>query len=283
LPSQPSPAAPRKQAPADTLSVETVKVGSKAYGVQLGTGGSGPYTIIFESGFGTDLRAWRKVAPEAARLARVVTYSRAGHGQSEPRPEARTIEQNTAELGELIAAAKLAPPFILVGHSYGGLLARAFAASHPGQVAGMVLVDPADERFNPALRQLDAARAAQDERQFAAFVPARFQPEFKLLQPILDSGTLPLAGKLPDVPTVVLSSVQQADKPMFFLKTPQAVAIKQKLHADFLRQFTQGSQVVTARSGHNIQLEEPDLVVAAIREVIDAANARAGRPAVAAK
>lgn len=275
--------AAQAQAPAETLRVETIDVGAKPHQVQVGTGGSGRYTVIFESGFGTDLRAWRKVAPEAAKLARVVTYSRAGHGQSEPRLEARTIEQNTAELDELIAAAKLAPPFILVGHSYGGLLARAFAASHPGQVAGMVLVDPADERFNPALRQLDAARAAEDERQFAAFVPAKFQPEFKLLQPILDSGTLPLAGKLPDVPTVVLTSVQQAEKPMFFLETLQAVAIKRDLHADFLRQFTQGSQVVTAKSGHNIQLEEPELVIAAINEVIDAANARAARTAVAAK
>lgn len=68
----------------------------------------------------------------------------------------------------------------------------------------MVLVDPSDERFNPALRELDAARAAEDDRQFSGFVPPRFQPEYKLLQPVLDSGTLPLEGRLPDVPTVVL-------------------------------------------------------------------------------
>jgi len=89
---------------------------------------------------------------------------------------------------------------------------------------------------------------------------------------VLDSGVLPLAGKLPDVPTVVLTSVQQAGKPMFFLETAPAVAIKRELHADFLRQFTHGSQVVTAGSGHNIQLDEPELVVAAVAKVIDAAD-----------
>jgi pimeloyl-ACP methyl ester carboxylesterase len=264
-------------APAAAMASEQLAVGAKPYQVQVHHGGSGRYTVIFESGFGTDLRAWRKVAPEVAKVARTLAYSRAGHGASEARPEPRTIAQNTDELVQLIAAARAAPPFILVGHSYGGLLMRAFAARHPEQVAGMVLVDPADERFNPALRELDAARAAEDERQFAGFVPPRFQPEYKLLQPVLDSGVLALEGKLPDVPTVVLTSVRQEEKPMFFLETAPAVAIKRELHADFLRQFTHGSQVVTAKSGHNIQLEEPELVVAAVAKVIGAADMRSAQ------
>jgi len=263
------------QVPA-ALASEQVAVGSKPYAVQVASMGSGRYTVLFESGFGTDLRAWRKVMPDVATAARAVAYSRAGHGQSEARPEPRTIAQNTAELEELIASAKLAPPFVLVGHSYGALLMRSFAARHPDQVAGMVLVDPSDERFNPALRRLDAARAASDDRAFAGIVPPKFQPELALLQPVLDSGTLPFAAKLPDVPTVVLTSTQLAEKPMFFLETPQAVAIKQALHADFVRQFRHGSQVVTGKSGHNIQLEEPELVVAAVKEVIAAADKAAG-------
>lgn len=263
------------QSPAPALASEQVAVGTKPYQVQMASLGSGRYTVIFESGFGTDLRAWRKVAPEVAKSAHAVAYSRAGHGMSDARPEPRTIEQNTAELEELIASAKLAPPFVLVGHSYGGLLMRAFAARHQDQVAGMVLVDPSDEGFNPALRRLDAERAAADERAFAAIVPPKFQPELQLLQPVLDSGKPPFAGKLPDVPTVVLTSIQQADKPEFFLETPQAVAIKEKLHADFVRQFSHGSQVLTSKSGHNIQLEEPELVIAAVKEVIAAAD-RAG-------
>ncbi|MGB9107179.1 MAG: alpha/beta hydrolase [Telluria sp.] len=247
-----------------------------AYQVQMAEQGSGRYTVLFESGFGTGLGAWRKVAPELAKTARTVVYSRAGHGDSDPRPEPRTILESSVELDQLVASAHLKPPFILVGHSYGGLLARAFAARHPDWVAGMVLVDPADERFNPALRKLDARRAADDDRQFAAMVPAKFQPELKLLQPVLDGGALPapLDGRLPDVPVVVLTSVRQAEKPVFFLESVEAVAIKRDLHADFLRQFSDGSQVLTLKSGHNIQLEEPELVIAAVNRVIAAAEAR---------
>lgn len=258
-----------------TITTAQVAVGAQPYQMQVARGGAGRYTVIFESGFGTDLRAWRKVTPEVAKVAQTVAYSRAGYGTSDPRPEPRTFEQNTLDLEQLIAAAKLAPPFILVGHSYGGLLVRAYATRHPEQVAGMVLVDPTDERLNPGLRALDAARAADDDRQFAAIVPPKFQAELKLLQPVLDSGVLPIAGQLPDVPTVVITSVQQADKPMFFVESAQAVALKQHLHAQFVRQFTNGSQVVTAKSGHNIQLEEPELVIAAIDKVMATAAARA--------
>jgi pimeloyl-ACP methyl ester carboxylesterase len=248
-----------------------------AYQVQMAQQGEGRYTVIFESGFGTDLRAWRKVAPEVAKFAHTVTYSRAGYGASETRPEPRTILQSSQELDQLVKAAKLRPPFILVGHSYGGLLARAFAARHPDWVAGMVLVDPTDEGFNPALRKLDAKRAEEDDRQFAAIVPAKFQPELKLLQPVLEAGSLPapLDRKLPDVPVVVLTSVQQTEKPMFFLETVEAVAVKRDLHAAFLRQFSDGSQVLTMKSGHNIQLEEPELVIAAVNRVITATGVRA--------
>ena len=256
---------------------ERIAVG--AWQVQAAEQGSGRYTVIFESGFGTGLDTWRKVAPEVAKSAHVMSYSRAGHGSSDPRPEPRGILQSSRELDQLVAAAGLKPPFILVGHSYGGLLARAFALRHPGQVAGMVLVDPADERFNPGLRRLDARRAADDDRQFEALVPARFRAEYDALKPVLDQGALPppLDGKLPDVPVVVLTSVQQIDKPEFFLQSVEAVALKRDLHADFLRQFSEASQVLTLKSGHNIQKEEPELVIAAVNKVIAAASRRAAQ------
>lgn len=77
---------------------------------------------------------------------------------------------------------------------------------------------------------------------------------------------------MPDVPVVVLTSTRQADKPMFFVETAQALAAKRELHASFVRQFRHGAQVLTSKSGHNIQLEEPELVVAAVNEVIAAAD-----------
>lgn len=242
------------------------------YGVQMQTLGAGRYTVIFEAGFGRDLNVWRQVAPEVAKSNKVVTYSRAGHGRSDPRPGTPTLASHTDQLEQLIATAGLAPPFILVGHSYGGFLIRSYAARHPEQVAGMVFVDPSDEHQNAALRTLDAAGVEGDTRLLAQFMPPKLQPELRQVQAMLDSGKLELAGPLPDVPVALLTSVQRRAKPELFLETPAAVAVWRDLHARFFRSFTRGSHVVTPDSGHNIHQEQPQLVIDAVAHVIAAAD-----------
>ncbi len=257
-------------APAATSAPELLRVGQ--YGVQASTLGSGPYTVIFESGFGRDLNVWRHVAPAVAKSNKVFTYSRSGHGRSEARPVTPTLASRTDELEQLIAAAGLTPPFILVGHSYGGFLIRSYAARHPGQVAGMVFVDPSDEHQNVELRKLDPAGVDSDTRLLAQFMPPKLQPELGQVQAILDSGKLELAGPLPDVPVAVLTSVQRREKPQLFLETPAAVEVWRDLHARFFRGFRSGVHVVTPHSGHNIHQEQPQLVIDAVEQVIAAAE-----------
>jgi pimeloyl-ACP methyl ester carboxylesterase len=249
---------------------DTIKVGN--YQVQVATLGSGAYTVILESGFGRDLGVWRNVAPVLAKSAKVVAYSRAGHGKSDARPEAPTIAVRTNELEQLIASAGLKPPFVLVGHSYGGFLIRSFAARHPEQVAGMVFVDPSDEGFNLALRKLDAAAVDKDTELTEQFMPPKFHAELRSVQAVLDSGKLPFAGALPDVPVAVLTSVQKREQPQLFLETPAAVQVWRQLHERFFRNFSNGSHVVTAESGHNIHQEQPQLVINAVEGVIAAAE-----------
>lgn len=262
--------------PAPAATPDLLRVGG--YGVQVSTLGTGPYTVIFESGFGRDLNVWRNVAPAIAKSNKVVTYSRAGHGRSEARPGTPSLASRTDQLEQLVATAGLTPPFILVGHSYGGFLIRSYAARHPGQVAGMVFVDPSDEHQNQELRKLDPAGVDSDTRLLAQFMPPKLQPELGQVQAILDSGKLDLVGPLPDVPVAVLTSVQRRAKPELFLETPAAVEVWRDLHARFFRTFTSGAHVVAPHSGHNIHQEEPQLVIDAVEQVIAAAaKARAVR------
>lgn len=234
--------------------------------------GVGPYTVIFESGFGMDLTAWRHVAPAVAQSSQVVAYSRAGLGKSEVRPGEPTLSANTSDLEKMIAAARLRPPFILVGHSYGGFLIRDFAAKNPAQVAGMVFVDASDERIETELRKIDPARTAQDAKLSEGYAPQKHKAELKYVQSILDSGKLPGARPLPDVPVAVLTSSLKHEKPEFFLHSPEGMRTWRSLHESFFRQFSTGMHTVTANAGHNIHMEQPQLVIAAIEQVIALAD-----------
>ncbi len=104
--------------------------------------GAGSPTVVLESGIASTSLAWALVQPEISQFTRVASYDRAGLGWSSSCHTPRNVDVMVSELASLLAAAALSPPYILVGHSFGGLLVRAYAHLHPQQVAGLVLVDP---------------------------------------------------------------------------------------------------------------------------------------------
>ncbi len=105
--------------------------------------GSGTPAVVMEAALGGSSISWSLIQPEVARLTRVCSYDRAGFGWSEAGPMPRTAGRVADELHVLLDRASVQPPFLLVGHSFGGLVMRIFAARHPDTVAGLVLVDPA--------------------------------------------------------------------------------------------------------------------------------------------
>jgi len=118
--------------------------------------GQGRPTVVFESGMGASCLSWTHVQPAVAEFSCAVSYDRAGHGWSDPAHEPRTAQQIAQELHSLLDAAGVSGPYVLVGHSFGGYVNRAFAHLYREDVVGMVLVDsihPA-EWENPTPEQL---------------------------------------------------------------------------------------------------------------------------------
>jgi pimeloyl-ACP methyl ester carboxylesterase len=117
--------------------------------------GQGTPTVVFESGMGASCLSWTLVQPQVAQLSRAVSYDRAGHGWSDPAQEPRTARQIAQELHALLDAAGVPGPYVLVGHSFGGYVNRAFVHLYRNEVVGMVLLDsvhPA-EWENPTAEQ----------------------------------------------------------------------------------------------------------------------------------
>ena len=137
--------ADRKRFPAPG---EFVQIGNRR--VHLRDMGQGNLTVILESGLMSTVLAWNDIQPELAKSTRVISYDRAGLGWSDGGQEPRDASRLINELHALLAEKKIDPPYILVGHSFGGVTMPLFATSYANEVAGIVLIDPvAPTEWNP--------------------------------------------------------------------------------------------------------------------------------------
>lgn len=118
-----------------------VQVGS--HKLHLRCTGSGSPTVVLDAALGGSSLSWTLVQPAIAQVTHCCSYDRAGFGWSEAGPLPRTAGRIAIELHELLERARVAPPYLLVGHSFGGLVMRLLAARHPDEIAGLVLVEPA--------------------------------------------------------------------------------------------------------------------------------------------
>src|ERR671917_1180767 len=118
---------------------EMVDVGT--HSLHINCFGEGSPTVILEAASGGMSAHWVRVQQQLAKTTRVCAYDRAGLGWSEPGPEPRDARQVSGELQALLEGAGIEGPYVLVGHSYGGLYARMYAARYSEEVAGVVLVD----------------------------------------------------------------------------------------------------------------------------------------------
>jgi pimeloyl-ACP methyl ester carboxylesterase len=106
--------------------------------------GEGSPAVVFESGGGGFALQFSRILPAVAAFTRVVAYDRAGQAWSDASPRPRTPENLTGEMHTLLEKLEVPPPYVLVGHSLGGLIARIYAGRYPGDLAGLVLVDSSD-------------------------------------------------------------------------------------------------------------------------------------------
>jgi pimeloyl-ACP methyl ester carboxylesterase len=110
--------------------------------LHLHVSGAGSPVVVLEAGIGATSLSWAHVHPEIARFTTVCSYDRAGLGWSGPAKTPRTPTVIATELRELLTRAQLQPPFLLVGHSFGGLVVQRFAVLYRAETCGLVLVDP---------------------------------------------------------------------------------------------------------------------------------------------
>ncbi len=235
--------------------------------------GEGDVTVVLEAGLGDDLSVWRRVQQDAAAFAHVVAYDRAGLGFSKPSAMPRTPEQMATELHIMLRRAGFAPPYVLVGHAWGGFVVRRFASLYPDEAAGLVLVDPAHEKLGARWEELDAASwlaYVRGQKTFYATIRGTVHEEFEAFLRVMEEEAVPGLGSLPDIPVVVLTAMRPVEEPRWVGETLEGQEVWHDLHQEWVRQVPDGVHLVTETSGPYIHLEEPELVVQAIRDIVEA-------------
>jgi pimeloyl-ACP methyl ester carboxylesterase len=210
--------------------------------------------VVFEAGLGADASAWRKVSGPISHFAQVILYDRAGLGMSVPladRQQPITARHVAGALDKLLKQAALHPPFILVGHSLGGLYVQMFARLHPADVAGVVLLDSSSTEAPPELTTR------------ATLVPgtADFLEEAGVDE---SNRQVRAAGPFPAIPLTVIAATDHG--PYFRQWEPTLMRLQKQLAT----LSPLGTLIVAQGSGHDVAHDRPDVVIAAVRAMADA-------------
>lgn len=236
------------------------------------TAGNGTPTVVFEAGLGQGKRNWGPVFNAISGVTRAFAYDRAGYGQSEPSDGARDGLQIVLELRELLQTERIAPPYVLVGHSLGGTYMKLFAKTFPDEVAGVVLVDARHAEFTQRCRQLGVPRMLYDppEALLAMMSPVA---RAELAAAPLTLKQARRAGSFPAVPLIVLTQRNAASK------WPRGLGkVWMASQRSLARMSTLGRIKVCDDAGHNVHMDRPDVVVKAVRSVVRAARYMAAKP-----
>jgi pimeloyl-ACP methyl ester carboxylesterase len=254
--------------------------------------GSGQPTVVFDAGLGGSSLDWTLVQPEVARFTRACAYDRAGYAWSDPGPLPRDARNIVIELEQLLGYGSVAAPYVLVGHSLGGLIVQHFARRNPQRIAGLVLVDATHEDQFRRLEELvmpsgKARRSTrltmrdsynipeglpEDARRMAAAFVVRaksiivVQSELNFLR-----GTARAAPAVPedfpDVPLVVIShrEIPTAEP----ARERRLAEAWMEMQLDLAALTRRSSHVIAGTEDHYVHVREPETVIDAVRSVVE--------------
>jgi len=271
--------------------------------------GEGSPTVVLDSGLGDSWLPWYKVQPPIARFTRVCSYDRGGLGWSDPSPHPRTSKAIAEELHTLLQRAGVAGPFVLAGHSFGGMNVRMYARLFPTEVAGVVLVDsvhpdqvrrrsPEDMKAIAAFLRVLGLKAdtipfgISRLMQWCGYGPAEIRPMLRTVEcrwgpwqeHVAEEGSFEesaegarRAGPLGNIPLVVLSHDPDKLYPVPGRSPRSAKEMNpqwEELQSELAQLSTDSSRVIATGSGHYIQYDRPDLVIEAAKKLVEQTRKR---------
>ncbi|HDR7897731.1 alpha/beta hydrolase [Bacillus pacificus] len=213
--------------------------------------------IIMDAGYGDYSKAWEHIAEELTEFGTVLTYDRAGLGKSGVSSKRRISSEMIKELRSCLEKLQLKPPYIFIGHSFGGINARLFTTFYPENMMGVVLVDSTPENYKEAF--LPIMSPEFQEAYYKQFVHESSYEEFMFSLGEADKH----CQSTRDIPLVVLA----AGKKAFYSQDAQIKWLQ--LQEELLRLSNKNKLIIAEQSGHYIQKDEPHYMIDAIKWIIE--------------
>ena len=217
--------------------------------------GSGQPVLVMIAGLGDGMTSFRDVAPELARSATVIIYDRAGYGDSEPALEPRDVTGATRELSGLLAETGVAGPYVLVGHSNGGLIAEYYAATHPGEVAGLILSESRPASFTGRCEAAGLAMCVAPAA-LVRLMPRAARDEFASMPATMEA--VQAAGAVSGKPVLVLS--RPAGK-----RPGPLEAMWSEVQGDLAARYPGARHLTAPAGGHYLHRDQMAWFIAAVR------------------
>ncbi|MEL6256806.1 MAG: alpha/beta hydrolase [Bacteroidota bacterium] len=271
------------------ITIDSAKVWVNTQGIENRK--TGQPVIVFESGRGSAMGNWDRVVKGAVKFAPILTYDRAGVGKSEAVEEMPTIKNVSDRLVRILNQLEIEPPYILVGHSLGGLYVRGFAIHYPEQLAGLVLVDPADftethtnkreyyEVLNWKVERIDSLINSYitKRKNRKPNTPPGIQREGEYLEEIRQREFEEITEHpLPNIPVHIITG-GRFDLPEKYRSKAfdEEAVFRAKIQArsarwiSVIQSVDKGMFFYSADSGHSVQWEDPELVISSIKLAIE--------------
>ena len=241
------------------------------YQIHIKETGKGKPTVIIEAGLGSGYDAYDTLQTTISPLTKVVSYDRPGLGESSKSPNPRTLPNYTNELRLLLQKEDIDPPYILVGHSLGGLIMRYYAHKYPDDVVGLVFIDSPHEGWIEYIR---TTHSKEEIEKFNNVIDPKLNQSTGVTkdewQEFQNNCELIKGVQLPKhIPIRIITAIQFGNDQIALGYHPEDMQIWAQMQANYMSNSINAKQIITDKSGHSVQLSEPELIIDAIKELVE--------------
>ena len=247
----------------------------------------GQPVVVFENGHGESIKSWNKIIDSVSKICPIVLYDRAGTRESKPDNKIPSLKYNSKKLKKILETLDIKPPYLLVGHSLGGIYIRGFANYYPDDLAGLIFIDPADFTqklmdFETPYREIGVTEEYIDSMMIAKFGNVitidssrniRVQQESEMLRKLRTSDFKELNEKdLPPIPIHFIVGGRFSVPPQFRSKDFDQESLFRARTKHWIENWTNvvtkspyGRLFYSSKAGHYVQYDDPELILLSIK------------------